>query len=60
MKHQQEIIVQRLNNAQTAMKAAIDSLIGLQYSLRNTSQDKETYIEEVEEIIDFLRWASQQ
>lgn len=60
MEHQQEIIKHRLSNAHEAMKKANEYLTGLQYSLRNTEQDKETYIEEIEEIIAFVRWSSQQ
>jgi DNA-binding transcriptional regulator WhiA len=60
MGYQQEIVRHRLGNTQEAMKRIIEQLIGLQYSLRNTDKDKEAYIKEVEEIIDFLRWASQQ
>ena len=59
MQHQQEIIVQRLVNAQNAMKKANEQLIGIQHALR-ADWDSERLINEIEEVLDFLRWASQQ
>jgi hypothetical protein len=57
--HQQEIVGQRLENAQNAMKKAREHLIGLQHGTRS-GWEAEKIIGEIEEIITCLIWASQQ